>query len=357
MANKKKTTEVEIPDAEAAVTSLLGKYKDLTEEKAPPAPVDPAFILPSPSVAINILTGEGGFRPGSIIELYGPENVGKSSFALELSREAQKKFPDKAICYIDVEQRIDKFIAKTMFGIDMGTFPNGLPKFDLYPGQDQEYPSLEDVMNRVHDFAASGLFSLIVIDSMAALVPKVEAEAQDVTHSQVAGAPLMLSRAFRKVGPVVSRSGTVLLCLNQMRISFTQGPQGKIAKKEPSGGNALRFAATHRFRIEWIEKEREDADIKLHVFSDKAKYTVPYKTAVVPITMGEGIDYYADLVECAGQHGVVVKSGAWFSYNGQQLGQGAIKAGIYLANNPEIAKEIEQKTYEQACPIKKITAE
>ncbi len=146
-----------ITDRQAGHDVLKAKYDDLGLGEDPDnlAPVDPKDILPTPSVALNIITGEGGLRPGTILELYGPEGAGKTRTALQICREAQIKFPDKSVAFFDIEQSVDKFEAKHCFGIDMGTFADGTPKFDYFPKDDDPFPTLEFVMQRLQDFITS----------------------------------------------------------------------------------------------------------------------------------------------------------------------------------------------------------
>jgi recombination protein RecA len=303
--------------------------------------VQRGVCLPSPSIGLNISTNEGGFRPGSIVEWFGPEGTLKTWIALQMQNSAQLFEPEKMVSYFDIEQSVDLWTAENAIGVDMGSFPDGTPKFDYFPDPTRdEIPSLEEVLNRLHIMAASGLYSLIIVDSVAALTPLIEQEKADITEAQVMGGPLLMSRAFRKLKPVCARSGTRIWFINQIRTSLIKGPGGMIAKKEPTGGYALRFAATHRYRVEWMEKERDSDTTELRILPEKVKYGPPMRPFTIPITLGHGINREQDIVIYATKYGLLTKSGSWYSYGTTQLGQGIEKTAAYLEAHPTMAVEL-----------------
>lgn len=345
--SKKKVVENEeqVSDRVAAFNTLKAKHPTIALPIEKVEPVKPEDCLPTPSLQINIATKDGGIRPGSIVEWYGPEGSLKTWIALEMCREAQNKWADKVVGYIDVEQRVDLYSAATTIGIAMEPFEDGVPRFDYYPKPHDDIPSLEEIVNRVYNMIQSGLYSLIVIDSIAAMMTTVEKTNEDITHVQVAGAPLALSKAFRKIGPACARTGTILWVTNQWRTSFTMVGGRSIAKKEPSGGLALRYAATHRFRCERMEKERESDTSALQILSEKIKYGPSMTVNEVPIVLGHGIDQEKDILMAAADAGVIEKTaqGRYF-FEGAQFAHGENKAAQVLIDNPEMTRKIYTET-------------
>lgn len=349
---RKKKEEIEILSPDLARESLLSKYPGLCDKKPVPEPISLELCLRSPSTQLNILTGEGGFRPGAIVEQYGPESSLKTWLALELCREAQSQFPTQSVAYFDLEQRVDQHTAAVKIGVSLEPFDNGFPRFNYFPETWEEIPTLESLLNRIDDYVLSGLFSLIVVDSVAAMMPLVEIESDDITHVQVAGAPLLLSKGFRKIGPHCARTGTRLWLVNQMRTSFTMTPRGSIAKKEPGGGMALKYAATHRIKTEYMDKERGSDQTGLHILTEKVKYGPNLREAVIPFTLGVGVDKELDLVRAAESYGVVTKrGGGYYEYEGHNIVQGEKAFATMLREDADFKNVLEEKTLHTALSL------
>lgn len=344
----RKQSKIEIGNKEAAINTLKNLYPDITDKREV-KPVDPATCLPSPSPSVNIATNEQGFRPGSIVEWYGLEGTVKTTFALEMARQAQIKWPDKSVAYIDTEQAVDLYVAEHNYGVDMGYHANGFPKFDYYPDPERHgIPTLEDVLNRVYNCAASGLYSIIIIDSIAASITLWEQEQDDITDAKWGGPSIQMSKAMKKIKAVCARTGTVIWCINQVR--WTNSGPNMPARQEPGGGLALRFAATHRFKVSWVAKVQDKDEQVLHIKTDKIKYGRPWTTLEVPYILGKGVDREADIILLAERHGIITKSTSWYSYKETRLGQGSANAGEFLRQHPELAIEIERAIYAKVKP-------
>lgn len=334
----------------AQYQALKTEYGDIGRKREV-KPVDQATCLRTPSPTLNVLTNETGLRPGAVVEDYGMEGTMKTWFALQLCRNAQIQFPDQSVAYIDTECAVDLWVAEHNIGIDMGWLEadSGIKKFEYFPDPEfDEIPTLEEILNRVHNYAASGVFSLIVIDSIASCTSLWEAKQEDITSGRVGGPGLAMSKAFKRIKAVCARSGTRLWCINQLREKFIDTPQGKVSKLEPGGGHALKFAATHRFRRGWDGTYRsmkgKDGGM-LTLFAEKVKYGHPYQEIAIPAVFGEGIDYFSDLVIVGEKAKVITKNGTWYAYGDTRLGQGLANAGDFLRNNQELASEIEHASY------------
>lgn len=351
MPKKKDPLENEevVSDRVAAFNTLKTKHPTIGVEIENVEPVTPDQCIPTPSLQLNIATQDGGIRDGSIVEIYGPEGSLKTYLSLEMCREAQHARPDKVVGYIDVEQRVDLHAAINKIGIAMEPFDDGVPRFDYYPKDEDDVPSLEEIVNRVHDMVNSRIYSLIVIDSIAAMMTTVEKTSEDITHVQVAGAPLAMSKAFRKIGPACARTGTILWVTNQWRNTFTMVGGRSISKKEPSGGLALRYAATHRFRIERMEKERESDTSSLQILAEKIKYGPSMTVCEVPVILGHGVDQEKDILLAAAKAGVIERTaqGRYF-FEGQQFAHGENRAAQVLRDNPEMTRKLYDATLNAA---------
>jgi recombination protein RecA len=301
---------------------------------------------------MDIMTREGGYRKGSIVEWFGHEGIAKTRGALQQSRIAQVWAPDKSVAFFDVEGGVDLYQAEHDFRIDMGQFPDGSPKFAYYPHPDTEdIPTTEDYMNRISLYAASGLFSLIVVDSLAAMLSGWEKKQDDITATKTMGSGLILSSAFRKLKPIVQRSGTIILIINQVRTYTEQTAHGPMSVDKPSGGHALRFAATHRFKADWKTKAKDEGDFyRLKVHSWKVKYGRSDMHSEIPVLDGK-FEYYADLVECAVRYGVVVLKGSWYQYQDSPIGQGLVNAADSLRTNAPLADAIRTEVLAKALPV------
>lgn len=351
-SSKKESAEQPVNDRAARYNALKTQYGDIGRIH-PILPVDPSTCLKPYSTQWALSTNECGFRPGSVIEVYGMEMTLKTEQALLLCKAAQEQFPTQSVLYCDPEEAVDLFIAEHRLGIDMGMLdPDiGLKKFIYYPDPSTDViPTMEDYLNRIYDFAASGLFSLIVLDSVKACQTRYEEKQEDITQQKVAGPALVMSNAFSKIKAICRRTGTRLLCVNQLREKFIKTPQGVITKAEPTGGNSLKFAATHRYRFSWAEKKKETNDQHLIIYSEKVKYGPVWRAIEVPITLGRGYNVEADLLEAAVQTGVLGKNGSWFTKDGKNLANGEKQGCQLLQAQPALFAEIRDAVYAAAAP-------
>jgi len=341
--------EQPVTERQAKVAALKMKYPTITAVRKPVLPVGPEDCLRSPSMQMCLLTNEGGFRPGSCVEYYGLEGTLKTWHSLEMCREAQFRDPTKAVAYFDPEHAVDLHIAASKIGVDLGTFPDGMPKFDLVPGEGEDEPTLEDYLNRMYDYAASGLYSFIVLDSIAACMSNWESEQTDITNAKWGGPSIPMSKGLKRIKTVCAKTGTRVWYVNQLRTTTVQGPHGPISKDEPGGGKAVRYAATHRYKVAWANKDSEYA--MLRVTAEKNKYGPPWVKVEVPILMGHGVDKEADLLMCAAQHGVVKKSGSWYyTLDGEAIGNGLQNAASKLRDKPDLISEITAATLKAGLP-------
>jgi recombination protein RecA len=311
--------------------------------------------MPTVSIGLDLMTNEGGYRPGAQVEWYGLEGTNKTTFALQQCQIAQAWAPDKAVAYFDTETAVDKYVAASRLGIDMGAFPDGTPKFFYYPEADTD-ATLEDVLDRIYDYAASGLFSLIVLDSVHATQTMFEQKADSVTNGgPIAGPALIMSKALKKVKSICRRTGTRVLYINQLRTKLIQTPVGMKGVEEPGGGLSLRYVATHRFRAKWTDKSTDGLSM-LDIKGDKVKYGPPWEHVDIPVINGSGVDRQADLVIQATKHGIITKSGSWFSHNGSNIGQGIQKTADYLRLSPALFDQIYNELMTVALPPEVVAA-
>lgn len=349
MARKKKIEDlINVNDREAAINLLKSQYADIDREFEAD-PINRTECLPFPSTQLNILTNDGGMRPGTVLEFYGDEGTCKSSIALQTCREAQLWKPEKAVAWIDAESTFDKWVAKNHYGIETGVDNDGVPKFVLYP--DREFdtvPAIEELLDRIYKFATTGLFSLIVLDSYAACASFSEQKSEHVSEKKFAGMSGLVRPALRQIVPILARTGTVLWIINQFTTDIIQTPTGTIAKQKPLGGNSIRYNAGLRLRTKWEKREEGKSRALLEVKADKVRFGPPMQQASIPITLGYGIDKQADLLFAAIKQNVVQQNGSWYTYNGVQLGQGDVKTSKYLKENPEVYQEILNLTLDKA---------
>ena len=346
MSRKASTkTDTEISDRQAAFNALHTQYGDIARVH-PIKRVSVDDVLPTPSTLLNTATREGGIRPGSVVEWYGVEQTMKTWTAMEMVRQAQLKWPDKIAAYIDPEQAVDLWTAQNKVGIDMSVSADGIPKFVYYPTPEDDIPNLESMLDRIYNYAKSGLFSIIVLDSVAASSTLYEIKADEVSSNQFMGAARVLSNSMKMIKAACAQTGTILWCVNQVRTKIVTGPFGQISKLEPSGGYALKYVASYRFSVSWAGKDKESEDQKLRIFCEKIKYGQPWETVEVPIQFGHGIDQTLDLGLAAANAGILTKAGSWYKYKGNNIANGNAKLKELLDQNPETAMEIRQATYE-----------
>ena len=288
-------------------------------------------VIPTGSITLDAALGVGGYPKGRIIEIYGPESSGKTTFALHAIAEAQKKGGYAA--FIDAEHALDPTYAKAL-GVDVDNLILSQPD------------NGEQALEIAEALIRSNVIDIIVIDSVAALVPKAEIEG-DMGDSHVGLQARLMSQAMRKLAGILNKSKTVAIFINQIRekVGVLFG-----SPETTSGGRALKFYATIRLDIRRVDQIKQGTDAignLTRIKVVKNKVAPPFKTAEVDLIYGKGISYEGEVLDLATTHDIVDKSGAWFSYNGERLGQGRENVKELLRQQPELAKEIEQKVREK----------
>ncbi len=289
--------------------------------------VEDIKVIPTGSVAVDVATGVGGIPRGRIVEIFGPESSGKTTLALHMIAEAQKLGGIAA--FVDAEHAMDPVYAKKL----------GVNTDDLLVSQ-PDYG--EQALEIVDALVRSGAVDLIVVDSVAALVPKAEIEG-DMGDSHVGLQARLMSQALRKLTGNLNRSSTALVFINQirMKIGVMYGNP-----ETTTGGNALKFYSTMRLDIRKLTALKEGADVignRTRVKVVKNKIAPPFKQAEFDIYYGEGISRESSLIDLAVAVDIIDKSGAWYSYRDQRLGQGRENVRTFLKENPEVTREIEEQ--------------
>ena len=284
-------------------------------------------VISSGSIALDKALGVGGYPKGRIIEIYGPESSGKTTFALHAIAEAQKNGGYAA--FIDAEHALDPKYAKAL-GVDIENLILSQPD------------NGEQALEIAEALIKSGAIDVLVVDSVAALVPKSELDG-DMGSSFVGLHARLMSQAMRKLSGVISRTKCVAIFINQIRekVGVMFG-----SPETTTGGRALKFYASVRLDIRRGEQLKDGVTAVGNKTTSKVvknKVAPPFRTCEVEIIYGEGISHYGELVDMGVLLNIIEKSGSWFSYNGEKIGQGREKVKDYLKNNPEIAKEIEEK--------------
>ncbi len=278
------------------------------------------------SLGLDLALGIGGLPRGRVIEIYGPESSGKTTLALHVVAEAQKN--GGSCAYIDAEHALDPSYAAKL-GVNIN---------DLLISQPD---TGEQALEIADTLVRSGAIDVLVVDSVAALVPKAELEG-DMGDSHVGLQARLMSQALRKITASVARSNTLLIFINQirMKIGIMFGNP-----ETTTGGNALKFYASVRLDIRRIGSIKEKDDVignQTRVKVVKNKVAPPFRVVDFDIMYGEGISKMGELIDLGIKAGIVEKAGSWFSYKGQRLGQGKENVRAYLKSNPEVAMEIEK---------------
>lgn len=279
------------------------------------------------SLGIDIALGIGGLPKGRIIEIYGPESSGKTTLALSVIAQSQKK--GGTCAFIDAEHALDPSYAKKI-GVDIDNL------LISQPDAGEQALEIADTLVR------SGAIDVLVVDSVAALVPKAELEGE-MGDSHMGLQARLMSQALRKLTSTVSRSNTLIIFINQIRMKIGVmfgNPE------TTTGGNALKFYASVRMDIRRIGSIKDKEDVigsQTRVKIVKNKVAPPFKTVDFDIMYGEGISKTGELIDLGVKAGIVEKAGAWFSYKGEKLGQGRENAKLFLRDNPAVAEEIENK--------------
>ncbi len=287
-------------------------------------------MVPTGALSLDIALGIGGIPRGRVVEIYGPESSGKTTVSLHMVAEVQKRGGIAA--FIDAEHALDPVYAKNI-GVDID---------ELYISQ----PDCgEQALEIAETLVRSGAVEIVVIDSVAALVPKAEIDGEMGDVHMGLQARLM-SQAMRKLTPVVSKSKCIVIFINQLRekIGIMFGNP-----EVTTGGKALKFYASVRLdvrRIEQIKQGGERIGNRTRVRVVKNKIAPPFKEAEFDIIYGKGISKAGDIVDLAAEINAVVKSGAWYSYDGAKIGQGREAAKAYLEEHPDVMNEVERKVRE-----------
>ena len=284
----------------------------------------------SGSLALDIALGVGGYPKGRIIEIYGPESSGKTTFALQAIAAPQKE-PGRA-AFIDAEHALDPVYAKNL-GVDINELLLSQPDTG------------EQALEICEALVRSEAVNIIVIDSVAALVPQAEIDG-DMGDSHVGLQARLMSQALRKLSGTINKTKTTAIFINQLREKV--GVMFGNPETTP-GGRALKFYATIRLDVrrgEQIKMADQVIGNKTNIKVVKNKVAPPFKTATVDIMYGEGVSHEGELIDIASDLNIIDKSGAWYSYKGEKIGQGRENVKITLKENKELMNEIEQKVRE-----------
>ena len=292
--------------------------------------VEQVEVIPTGSIALNVALGVGGYPRGRIIEIYGPESSGKTTLAIHAIAEAQKAGGIAA--FIDAEHAFDRFYASKL-GVNID---------ELYISQPDNG---EQALEIAEQLIRSSAIDIIVIDSVAALTPKAEIEG-DMGDNKVGLQARLMSQALRKLTGTVSKTRTTCIFINQLRekIGVMFG-----SPETTTGGNALKFYASVRIDIRGSQPIKDGEEIlgkltKVKVV--KNKVAPPFRRAEFDIMFGEGISHSGEIIDLGADLGVIKKSGSWYSYNDTKLGQGRDAAKQCIADNPELAEELEGLIFE-----------
>ncbi len=295
-------------------------------------PLPDIAAIPTGSISLDMALGVGGVPRGRIVEIFGPESSGKTTLALHIVAEAQKQGGIAA--FVDAEHALDIGYARKL----------GVKTDDLLVSQPD---TGEQALEIAEMLVRSGAIDVLVIDSVAALVPKAEIEG-DMGDSHMGLQARLMSQALRKLTAIISKSNTCVIFINQIRMKIGVmfgNPE------TTTGGNALKFYASVRLDIRKIASLKQGNDIigsRTKVKVVKNKVAPPFKEVEFDILYGEGISRVGDILDLAVDRGIIDKSGAWFSYGSERIGQGRENSRVFLQEHPDTLKEIEDKIIGQA---------
>ena len=297
----------------------LGEYQAMNVE-----------AIPTGALGLDIALGIGGVPRGRIIEIFGPESSGKTTLALHIIAEAQKMNGEAA--FIDAEHALDPVYAKHL-GVDIDNLIVSQPDTG------------EQALEITESLVRSGALDVIVVDSVAALVPKAEIDG-DMGDSHMGLQARLMSQALRKLAGAINKSKTVIIFINQLRekIGVMFGNP-----ETTTGGRALKFYASVRLDIRKIENIKQDGEIvgnRARVKVVKNKVAPPFREAEFDIVYGKGISKEGNILDMAVNLDIIEKSGSWFSYKGEKIGQGRENVKQYLHDNPKVMEEVEKKVRE-----------
>ena len=335
--DKSKPKVVKMTDAEEKKKALESVFSVIEKEygtgsimKLGDANSVDVEVIPTGSLTLDMALGVGGLPRGRVIEIYGPESSGKTTVALHVVAEAQKMGGEAA--FIDAEHALDPVYAKKL-GVDIDNLIVAQPDTG------------EQALDIAEALVRSGALDVIVVDSVAALVPKAEIDGE-MGDSHVGLQARLMSQALRKLTAVISKSGTVVIFINQLREKV--GVMYGNPETTP-GGRALKFFSSVRLDVrrgEVIKNGTELIGNKTKVKVVKNKVAPPFKTAEFDILYGEGISKEGNILDFAVENNIIKKSGAWFSYNGEKIGQGRDNVRKYMVENKEFTAEIDRQVRE-----------
>ncbi len=290
---------------------------------------DAVDVVPTGSLGLDIALGIGGLPRGRVVEIYGPESSGKTTLTLHVVAQAQKL--GGACAFVDAEHALDPIYAEKL----------GVNVDDLLVSQPD---TGEQALEIVDMLVRSGAVDVVVVDSVAALTPKAEIEGE-MGDVHVGLQARLMSQALRKLTGNIKRSNCMVIFINQLRMKIGMMMPGQ-SPETTTGGNALKFYASIRLdirRIGAVKKGEEVIGNQTRIKVVKNKLAPPFKQVLTEILYGEGISRESELIDMGSDAKIVDKSGAWYSYNGERIGQGKDNARQYLREHPEIAKDIEDK--------------
>ena len=316
---------------DAALVQIEKQYgKGAVMKLGDPAAQMNVETIPTGSLSLDVALGLGGIPKGRIIEIYGPESSGKTTVTLHMIAEVQKR--GGIAGFIDAEHALDPVYAKNI-GVDIDNL------YIFQPDNGEQALEITETMVR------SGAIDIVVVDSVAALVPKAEIEG-DMGDSHVGLQARLMSQALRKLTAVISKSNCTVVFINQLRekVGIMFGNP-----ETTTGGRALKFYSSVRLDVRRIESLKQGGEVignRTRVKVVKNKIAPPFKEAEFDIMFGEGISVVGDILDLAAENGIINKSGAWYAYEGNKIGQGRENAKQYLKDNPEICAEVETKVRE-----------
>ena len=327
---------MEMDEKKRALEAALGQIEKQYGKGAVMRLGDPASqmnveTIPTGSLSLDLALGLGGIPKGRIIEIYGPESSGKTTVTLHMIAEVQKR--GGIAGFIDAEHALDPVYAQNI-GVDIN---------NLYISQPDNG---EQALEITETMVRSGAVDIVVVDSVAALVPKAEIDG-DMGDSHMGLQARLMSQALRKLTAVISKSNCTVVFINQLReklgVMFGN-------PETTTGGRALKFYASVRMDVRRVESLKSNGEVmgnRTRVKIVKNKVAPPFKEAEFDIMFGEGISYAGDVLDLAVNCDIINKSGAWFAYEGNKIGQGRENARQYLKDNPDVLAEIDKKVREK----------
>jgi len=295
-------------------------------------------VISTGSICVDMAIGIGGLPKGRISEIYGYESSGKTTFALGVIAQSQKN--GGSCAFIDAEHALDPGYAKVL----------GVNTNDLLISQPD---SGEQALEIVDTLVRSGAVDVVVIDSVAALVPRAELDG-NMDSSQIGSQARLMSKALRKITGSISKTGCTVIFINQIRNKIATNPYAGGSPETTTGGNALKFYASVRIEIKkgkYIMKGDNAIGAETYVKIVKNKMSPPFKKVQVELIFGKGISKEGEIIDLAEKAGIIEKAGSWYSYSGNRIGQGKENVRQYLSDNPKISDEIEKAIRAQSSNI------